>query len=51
MSKLISAVPTFLVADVGATISWYEMNLVSPRIRSLQSLLMLLPVSAAMESK
>lgn len=24
MFKLISAVPTFLVADVGATISWYE---------------------------
>ena len=27
MSKLISAVPTFLVADVGATISWYETEL------------------------
>ena len=27
MSKLIRAVPTFLVADVGATISWYESEL------------------------
>ncbi|HMH43170.1 MAG TPA: hypothetical protein VK557_06785 [Pyrinomonadaceae bacterium] len=27
MSKLISAVPTFLVADVGETISWYETEL------------------------
>jgi uncharacterized glyoxalase superfamily protein PhnB len=27
MFKLISAVPTFLVADVGATISWYETEL------------------------
>jgi len=27
MFKLISAVPTFLVADVGATISWYEPEL------------------------
>jgi len=27
MSKFISAVPTFLVADVGATISWYETEL------------------------
>lgn len=27
MFKLISAAPTFLVADVGATISWYETEL------------------------
>ena len=27
MSKFFSAVPTFLVADVGATISWYETEL------------------------
>ncbi|HEX7721743.1 MAG TPA: hypothetical protein VF397_06265 [Pyrinomonadaceae bacterium] len=27
MSKLIRAVPTFLVADVGAAISWYETEL------------------------
>lgn len=51
MSKLISAVPTFLVADVGETISWYETGLGFTSAPFPKSLLMSLPVFVATELK
>ncbi len=46
-----SIAPCFLVADVGATISWYEKELDSTAFPSQQTSLMLLQSCLATESR